>query len=429
MLTLLLACAPEGGPGTLITTDEGWYLPFGTAGSDDGAAVLAISGGDAIVLTEQAGQGDAPDAKLYRVDSEGTLIWGQSIANPGADRVRGAILDDSTLYVAGSRLGEDDAQEAVVLAFQAEDGLPLWSWRFSGGFGGDEAVAVAADGGSAWVAGHGVQDPAGEQGRDIWLAELDADGATVWQVSHGGARQEEATDLARAGEALYLTGRIDGGGEAAVEGASDPATGGDAWIGAFAAKDGALSWERRLSDDIARWESAGCVAVETADGTPDGAASAIYAGGAAAGDTQDLRAWALTPAGELSWTLEAGGDGADQVDDLALSGDSLVLGVTTAPEGGAGGLGWGLWALPTSGPDLEAELSVDGMGYGLEAWVAVDGAGDDALRGFALSGSGAAQTGDGQIAWMIGQSGSSGAGGADALLVHAPARGAEVVPE
>ena len=400
MLMLLLACAPEGGPGTLTTTDHGWYLPFGTEGEDAGWSVLPVDGGEggpgAVAVTHRIGADGTPDIAIYRVDAAGTVLWSQEVGDAGAERAWGAAAADGVIYVAGSS-GEGAAEDALVVALQAEDGLPLWMWERDGGFGTDRAADIATDGTALWVAGQTETDPATGQGQDAWLVKLGLDGTELWAQSWGGQRQEEAAALALAGTRVYVAGRMDGG--------AGQASGGDAMIVSFDAAGGRVVWERRLGDDIALWDAATSVAAATDE---DGAATALYVGGATAGDSFEEAVWALSAEGDLQWSLIGGGDGADRVETMTVTDRGLLLGATTASEAdGAGAEEWAIRLLPLAGPDPEAEDS------GVRRIALVGGAEEDALHDLAISG---------DTLWMIGDSGSAGAGGMDALLVTAPAR-------
>lgn len=230
--------AAVGEDGFVVRTDAGgtclWSVHLGSAGADritslaraeDGSfwltgyisasATLTPASGAPASLPHEAGQ----DVVVARLDAAGTLIDATSFTGPGAQRAEDVVaLSDGVAltgsYAGGWTVGADDlepsagGQDAMWAARLADDLTVRWARGFritstssahrSDGLSiavtEDDAVVVLGESrGEMEVDGEAVTSFLGS--RDLWIGEIDPDGALSWSQLLGGEGFEEATDV------------------------------------------------------------------------------------------------------------------------------------------------------------------------------------------------------------------------------------------
>ena len=379
MYVLLLACAAEGGPGTLVTTPDGWYLPFGAADTDEGWGIDQLEGGDLIIATHQAAPRVLPDIYLYRISTDGEVLWERPYGDGDSELAYVVETDGNIAYAGGSRfsgLGTETA-DALLLALDAETGWVEWDWSYDGGFGYEEIDGIVAEGQDLYLSGWTTT----ELGNDMLLAKLDSAGNEIWISSWGGSRWDEANGHLVADESsLYVAGLIDG---------DSYAQGGDALVAAFSKQDGSPLWQARLGEEAGLWDDA--LGLTLYEGR-------LYAVGSAAGSSYDLKIWCLETDGTIVWEQSFAGSGAESGRSLVANSSGLWVGLNSSSEG-AGEVDMGILKLGLDGSNPVRTLLWGGVGH-------------EEVHDLVLSNG---------SAFLIGQTSSLGEGKEDAVLIRANA--------
>jgi len=144
----------------------------------------------------------------------GAIVWTSTV--PGrSNRAVAATPDGTRVLVTGARLG-GGSLDYLTAALDAQTGSELWSAPYDGPGSGDdvaEAVAVAGDGSTTWVTGRSESD--GEGPRDFATVAYDThSGTPLWTARYDGPNggDDAATSLAVApdGSTVYVTGSSEG---------------------------------------------------------------------------------------------------------------------------------------------------------------------------------------------------------------------------
>lgn len=372
MHLLLLACAPSGGSGELISTTDGWYLPFGGAASDDGVGITQLDGGDMVLATNEDISPTTATLHAYRTDNEGTVVWDRS----ENDRRAHGISNSGTLsYIGGQQVSEEPA--AFLMALDSETGWVEWEWRSSSDWGIAQVQGIAPEDQNVYLSGWATTT----QGNDMLLAKLDKDGNELWVTTWGGARWDEANALALDDNALYVAGLLDG---------DEQNQGGDAIVAAFSKKNGNPLWQMRLGTEAGLWDDA--LGLSLFEGR-------LYVVGSAASSSFDLKIWCLETDGTLVWERDFGGNGDEWGRSLVVDSNGLWVGFSTSSEG--------------AGQSDMALLRMDLDGNNPKRTLLWGGTGTETVQGLQIQ--------NGQ-AYLMGQSNSFGAGEEDAVLLRATAK-------
>jgi hypothetical protein len=229
-----------------------WIRQLGTSLDDDaftaapdgsgGVYVGGVTGGS--LGGPQAGNGDA---WLTRYDAAGNQLWIHQLGTPFWDEAWDVAPDGSGgVYVSGLTLGSLGGPSAggadAWLARYDASGSQLWI-RQLGTSGGDVAYAAAPDGsGGVYVGGYARGSLGGPQAGnvDAWLARYDAAGNQLWIHQLGTPFWDEAWDAAPDGSGgVYVSGLTLGS-------LGGPSAGGaDAWLARYDAS-GSQLWIRQL---------------------------------------------------------------------------------------------------------------------------------------------------------------------------------------
>ena len=246
-------------------------------------------GPDAFMLTAT----ESTQAFLWKLNSEGQLVWAQIIGQGVLGAAFDVVIDASdNIFVGGffSGSGDFDAGanvqilesqgpvDAFVCALDPTGGL---QWAVSlGGEDFDSAVALAADGeGGVYVAGlfeaTADFDPGDGEAllqsvgaKDVFVCRLNSSGSLSWAASTGGVDEDEVVDLALVGNDVYVVGSL----------------------------------------------------FETSDFDPGaGVSNLVSAGG------RDGFVWKLSDSGEFRWGRSVGGLGSDRSFSVAASSSGAII--------------------------------------------------------------------------------------------------------
>jgi hypothetical protein len=269
-----------------------WVLHLGDPGfggvkavavlPDGGAVIAGVLSGDTTVGDELLTGEGALDAFAARLASNGEVQWARRFGGPSDDGANAVAVDaEGNAVVMGTfaqviDLGTGPLSSAGPLDIFAvrldAEGETLWARRFGGDGYGEYATSVdigaggdiVLHGGFAASIDFGGGPLVAEDGADIFLARLTADGEHVWSKRYGSGSINQGGNGVRfdaAGNVLVVgnfVGEVDfGGGTLAWD---SP----DGWPTAYFAKldgDGNHVWSRR-----ANGSSTGDAIAPSADG-------------------------------------------------------------------------------------------------------------------------------------------------------------------
>lgn len=384
-----------------------WALAAGGSGNDQ-ANALAVSGGNvyaagyinnssananavtfgAVGVVNGQSAAVTQDAFITKITDGGTtgaFTWVQTAGGSDADQVNALAANGSNVYAAGfftNSSGNANAvtfgaagalngqastasQDAFIAKLTDAGSTGAFTWaQAAGGFGGDQANALALNGTALYVGGTFTNDSNNNNvvtfgslgalngttttnSQDAFVARLtDGSSAPTWnwvQVG-GGVSVDNVTGLALSGSSVYPVGTFTGqasfgtaAGSPLVAGASS------CYVGQLTEASGgaSASWTR-----VAQAQVGGAFAGQA---TAADASGNVYVAGYFSGRIT-LGSSTLTAVGALDafvakwdpranawvWALGAGGLGADQVLGLAVSGGSVyATGYFTENSAGA----------------------------------------------------------------------------------------------
>jgi hypothetical protein len=395
--------------GTGTFTDPGSATPaparlLATAGgtaTDDGHAIAALADGSTIVTGSFGGtatfgsvavtSAGGADVYVARLSPVGTWTWVATVGTSGTDVGRAiTALPDGSAVVTGQIAGAAAFGGTTVTAFGGADVFVArisptgeWQWATSaGGSGADDGRGITAlPDGSAVVVGSiassasfGATALAGAGGADLFAARVDPDGAWTWARRGGGTGGDHAAAVtAHPDGSVVLTGWFEG--TASFGGTALSATGGDDLVVAKLSPGGDWTWVVRAGGS---GQDAGRAVTVHGDGS---AVVAGTLGGAAVvagtvltpvGGT-DLLLAAITSDGVWRWAVTGGSTADDHLRGTVarLDGSTFVAGQLGAPAT------LGTVAVPSAGGVdlLVGAVTVDG-GW---AWAASAGGSDNDL--------------------------------------------------
>ena len=206
-----------------------------------------------------------------------------------------------------------------------------WSWAYAtanteGGRGNGAAVALDASGASYVVGTFQETMTVGAQtltaeGEDAFVIRFDAAGEPDWAVQIGGPGRDVGADVAVGPDgAVYAVGLFDG--TASAGGTSITSAGSsDAFVVQLTAAGG-VAWARALGGP-AFDTGAGVAASDAGVFVTGGFVETTDIGGTAltSAGSGDLYLARLTPAGAVTWAVQAGGPGSDLALGLAAHAD------------------------------------------------------------------------------------------------------------
>lgn len=377
MILFLLACGVEGGPGELVETSYGWYLPFGGPNTDEGWGIHRLSNGDLLVATHQGAPQLLPDIYLYRLSPEGEVIWETHYGDNDAELAYFITESNGVVYVGGHVYDglTTATSDPLVLAVDLETGVPLWTWLPDLPTGYDEVDGIVVEDGALYLSGWTASE---EGGQDVLLAKLDLEGTEKWRVNWGTEGWDEANGhLVSDGQHLYLGGITEGTGFM---------SGGDPLVASFSKSDGSLVWQTRLADDVAIWDDVlGLTLFE----------NELYGVGSRTGDGFNLMLWKLDTEGNLIWEQEVQESGSQAGRGIAPGPSQVFVAYNTDAEG-------------EGAADMRV-IRLDSLDGSQEEVALIGGAQGEEVHDLTV--------GEDKV-WLVGQTLSLGAGKEDAIVVQ-----------
>ncbi|MGD8538426.1 MAG: hypothetical protein PVI66_06895, partial [Candidatus Aminicenantes bacterium] len=226
---------PDGQPDPNWGPDGNGIVRYhGNYGVDE-AVAIAIEAGNVYVTGRSQGNRTGFDYVTikYLPDGQPDPNWGSD--GDGVARYHGGYGDDEAVaiaieagnvYVTGRSQGNQTGYDYVTIKY-LPDGQPDPNWgsdgdgvaRYHGGYGDDEAAALAIEAGNLYVTGKSQgwdQNQNASSGFDYYTLKYNNTGKIVWSAryNHDTNSDDEAVALAlnRNSEDVYITGRSLGGG-------------------------------------------------------------------------------------------------------------------------------------------------------------------------------------------------------------------------
>jgi len=185
---------------------ELWTRAYGGAGDEKGYEVVQTADGGYAVVGETNSFGAGLfDIYLVRTDSNGDSLWTRTYG--GGQYEFGYSLvatPDSGFLIAGVTTSFGAGGRDVYLVRTDAQGETLWTKTY-GGTNHDAAgsVITTADGGCLIV---GTTYSYGAGGADLYILKTDADGESLWAVTHGGTQSETGWSVKETGDGGYVIG-------------------------------------------------------------------------------------------------------------------------------------------------------------------------------------------------------------------------------
>lgn len=191
-----------------------WTREFGTPGTDRAYGLQLDPQGHPVIVGYTKGNFDgahagntSDDVFVTKYDPSGTREWATQVGTSAADRGYGLAIDTTgSIYAGGYTKGALDGalvgdKDIFLLKLAPTGGAPIWIRQF-GTAGEDKGMAVAAGGGSVYVAGLagdvlGTPLPGTTPGGiDGFLARFDASGTRTWTRQVGTSAEDQLWGVA-----------------------------------------------------------------------------------------------------------------------------------------------------------------------------------------------------------------------------------------
>jgi len=178
--------------------DTSWTKTYGGRNDDSGSLVRQTLNGEYIIVgtTYSFGNG-AADVYFLRIDADGDTVWTRTYG--GTDSEAGwwfQKTSDGGYVIVGQTMSFGSGDKDVYLVKTDENGEALWT-RAYGGPGDDRGFWVGQTPDEGYLI-TGWTSSFGAGGLDIYVIKTDANGDTIWTVTHGGSGDD-------VGKALVLT--------------------------------------------------------------------------------------------------------------------------------------------------------------------------------------------------------------------------------
>jgi hypothetical protein len=218
-----------------------WQRSLGGPENDRLLSATALPDGGLVAagFTASRGAGDR-DVWVLRADAQGRAVWQQTFGGPDDDGGFAVAYRDGAVTVAGHARGGDGVYDVWLARLDPDTGRAGWERRFHRSKL-DAATAMAAlpDGGVLVSA----LTSKGFGAADAWLLKVEADGNLAWDTVIGGPSGDVPWSVA----ALP-----DGGALVAASTQSQGAGSADAWLLRLDA-EGAVLWQRTHGGDLWDW--------------------------------------------------------------------------------------------------------------------------------------------------------------------------------
>lgn len=180
-----------------------WQKTYSVAYGDEARAVLPTADGGYVLVGHTHLPGGATDAYVVKTDASGNLLWEKTYGGDHHDKSDAVVqTGDGGYVVAGHTMSFGNGSADVYLFKIDSSGNLLWRKTY-GGTTWDMAnsMVLTADGGFI-MAGSTASSGAGSN--DIYLVRTDASGNLLWEKTHGGTNQDDASSIAPTADGGYI---------------------------------------------------------------------------------------------------------------------------------------------------------------------------------------------------------------------------------
>lgn len=344
-----------------------WQRCFGGSGSEEARSIRQAPDGGYIVISasnstdgQVVGLHGDDDIWAVKTDAEGGLEWQRALGGSSGDFPKSVLIaSDGGYLICGSTFSADGdvstnqgGRDAWLIKL-TNNGDIQWQ-RTYGGSGSDWfAALVQLANGNMVLAGETTSsdgDVSFNHGdKDMWVVELDPDGAILWETSLGGNGMDAGHFIGVTSDGGYLIQGTTSSNNGDVSGNHGAI---DLWVVKLN-DSGTMVWQRCLGGSGAEYEGGfaltsddGCLVVGATtsnDGQVTGFHGGIFDGWAAR----------LAADGSLLWQRTYGGTGNEHLEGCSLLGNDgfLLLGGTDSNDGDVTGApsSYDYWLLRVDG--------------------------------------------------------------------------------
>jgi hypothetical protein len=184
--------------------DTSWTRTFGGIEEDEGYSVQQTVDGGYVVAggTESFGAGDH-DIYLVKTNAQGDAAWTRTFGGASSDRAYSVHPTADSGYVVAGYTDSYGAGSADAYLIKTDvRGETAWS-RTYGGAGLDYCYSVEQTTDHGYILA-GSFDPAGADGRNVYLAKTEAGGDTLWTRTFGGSNGDIGYSVQETADTGYV---------------------------------------------------------------------------------------------------------------------------------------------------------------------------------------------------------------------------------
>lgn len=324
-------------------------------GYDWGTDVALDSAGNAIITGYSTDNGQYNYYTAKYAAADGAKVWDQRYNGPGSpeDYATSVVVDTVGNAVVSGSISTLSGYDFYTIKYAGADGAEIWSQRYDGPGGADEAHAVAMDDdGNVAVTGYSF----GSNRLDILTIKYAASGTRLWEQRYDGTGHNDDV-----GQQVAM----DNSGNVIVTGYTINAAGSSDYITAkYAAADGTLLWQQSYDSPANRDDYAYALAL-------DGAGNVLVTGSSSLGVGANFTTAKYAAVdGALLWEVRYAGPGGYDYGQ-AIAVDSLNNVIVTGGSNGNGtqtdyytakyaaGDGALIWERRYNGPGGSADAAYD----------------------------------------------------------------------
>lgn len=202
-----------------------WTLALGGSGEDHVFGLeIATDGGCVVVGMTDSNDGDVngnhgnDDAWVVKVDAAGALEWQRTLGGTNADLALDVVISGTGYLVTGITTSNDGdmtglhGDQDIWLAQLDANGATSWLHLY-GGSAWEHPTSTTPTSDGGWVLGatsaSSDGDVAGAHGSwDLWVVKLDAAGVIQWQQTYGGTSFDAITNVFQTSDGGYITSAV-----------------------------------------------------------------------------------------------------------------------------------------------------------------------------------------------------------------------------